>query len=132
MKLILDTHILLWTLTGNQKLPEEARRLISDGENVIYYSIASVWEVEIKHSIGKIAISGKQLSDYCKRAGFKPLEIKEEHIFRLSTLKREENTPRHNDPFDRIMLSQTKTEGFKLLTHDVLISQYNESCVVLV
>jgi PIN domain nuclease of toxin-antitoxin system len=132
MNIILDTHILLWTLTGSSKLSQKARNIISDGDNIVYYSIASVWEVEIKHSIGKISISGEQLADYCKQAGFKPLEIKESHIFRLNTLKRDKTAPKHNDPFDRMILAQAKTENFKFVTHDTLIAQYQEPCVISV
>jgi PIN domain nuclease of toxin-antitoxin system len=60
------------------------------------------------------------------------LEIKEEHIFQLKTLKRDENVPKHNDPFDRIMIAQAKMENFKFITHDMLIEQYNEPCVIKV
>jgi PIN domain nuclease of toxin-antitoxin system len=72
------------------------------------------------------------LVDYCKQSGFYLLEIKEEHIFQLKTLKRDENAPKHNDPFDRIMLAQAKMENFKFITHDMLIEQYNEPCVIKV
>jgi PIN domain nuclease of toxin-antitoxin system len=130
MNILLDTHILLWVLTGSDKLPQKAIDIISDGNNEIYYSIASVWEVEIKNSIGKMPISGEELVDYCRQAGFKLLEIKELHVFRLKTLNRDETAPKHNDPFDRIMLAQAKTENYKFITHDTLISQYNEPCII--
>jgi PIN domain nuclease of toxin-antitoxin system len=129
MNVLLDTHILLWALTESPKLPQQALDIIADDKNNIYYSLASVWEVEIKYSLGKMPISGEELSNYCRESGFRLLEIKESHIFSLKTLKREE-TPKHNDPFDRIMLAQAKVEGVNFLTHDHLISQYNEPCVV--
>jgi PIN domain nuclease of toxin-antitoxin system len=132
MNILLDTHILLWTLTGDQRLPQQAIDIISDMNNKIYYSIASVWEVEIKNGIGKMPISGEMLVDYCKQSGFSLLGIKEQHIFRLKTLNRDINAPKHNDPFDRIMLAQAKTENFKFITHDMLIEQYNEPCVIKV
>lgn len=132
MNILLDTHILLWTLTGSVKLPQQARDIVSDSNNNIYYSIASIWEVEIKNSIGKMPISGENLASYCKQAGFQLLGIQESHIFCLKTLKRDKTAPRHNDPFDKIMLAQAKSGDFKFITHDVLISQYQEPCIIFV
>ena len=132
MNILLDTHILLWALTHDDKLPQQAIDMIIDEKNKIYYSIASVWEVEIKNSLGKISISGEELSRYCEEAGFELLQIKEKHIFKLKTLKRDEGASKHNDPFDRIMLAQSKGEGYKFITHDSLIPFYNETCVISV
>ena len=130
MNILLDTHILLWTLTRDNKLPQHAIDLIADENNKIYYSIASIWEVEIKNSLGKIAITGEELAWYCKEAGFELMQIREAHIFKLKTLKRDENAPKHNDPFDRIMLAQSKEDDCKFITHDSLIPFYNEPCVI--
>ena len=130
MNILLDTHILLWALTRDSRLPQQAMDLITDENNKIFYSIASIWEVEIKNSLGKIAIAGEELAKYCKEAGFELMQIREAHIFQLKTLKRDENAPKHNDPFDRIMLAQSKESGYKFVTHDSLISFYNEPCVI--
>ena len=130
MNILLDTHILLWTLTHDNKLPQQAIDLITDKKNKIYYSIASVWEVEIKNSMGKIAITGEDLAEYCKEAGFELMQIKEAHIFKLKTLKREKGAPKHNDPFDRIMLAQAKEDDYKFITHDLLMPFYNKPCII--
>lgn len=130
MNILLDTHILLWALTHDDRLPQQAIDLIADENNKIYYSIASIWEVEIKNSLGKIAITGEELAKYCKEAGFELMQIRENHIFKLKTLKRDESAPKHNDPFDRIMLAQSKEDGCKFITHDSLIPFYHESCVI--
>ena len=98
MNILLDTHILLWTLTRDNQLLQRAIELITNEKNKIYYGIASIWEVEIKHSLGKIAITGEELADYCKEAGFELMQIREAHIFKLNTLKREKNAPKHNEP----------------------------------
>lgn len=129
---MLDTHVLLWTLARDAKLPQQAIDLIIDKNHKIYYSIVSIWEVEIKNSLGKIAVTGEELSGYCKESGFELMQMKEAHIFKLKTLKREESAPKHNDPFDRIMLAQAKEEGCKFLTHDWLLPFYGESCVIRV
>lgn len=133
MNILLDTHILLWTLTGDSRLPGTAAGMIDDFEkNTIFYSIASIWETEIKNSLGKLPVSGRELSDYCRQAEFELLPIEEKHIFTLSSLKRDSALPKHNDPFDRIMLAQAKAEGYQFLTHDVLITGYQENCVIFV
>ena len=133
MNILLDTHILLWTITGDSKLPEKAVSLIEDIENnIVFYSIASVWETEIKNSLGKLPISGQQLSEYCRETGFKLLSVEEKHIFALNSLERDLSLPKHNDPFDRIMLAQAKVEGYNFITHDSLVAGYNEKCIVFV
>ena len=130
MNILLDTHILLWTLTRDNQLPQRAIELITNEKNKIYYSIASIWEVEIKNSLGKIAITGEELAGYCKEAGFELMQIREDHIFKLKTLKREKNAPKHNDPFDRIMIAQAKAEKMTFITHDSLMSGYEEPCIL--
>ena len=134
MRILLDTHIILWAMNGDTELSEIAGDLISDPSNDVFYSIASVWEVAIKHIAhpDKILISGVQFSENCKKMGFVQLPIKEEHIGLLEKLKRSENSKPHNDPFDRILICQAKSEGLRFMTHDSLIPDYNEECVLSV
>lgn len=91
-----------------------------------------VWEIEIKYGLGKMPISGMKFYENCVAAGYNPLKVEVEHIALLSTLKRSENSPKHNDPFDRMLIAQSKKEGIKFMTHDELIPQYNEDCVLAV
>ncbi len=72
MKILLDTHILLWTLSNDVKLPDKARKLIENEDNEIYYSIASLWEVEIKHLAHPdvMSVSAKEVAKYCEESGF--------------------------------------------------------------
>jgi len=100
--------------------------------NTVFYSIASIWETEIKNSLGKLPISGRELFEYCREAGFELLPIEEKHIFALKSLERDTSLPKHNDPFDRIMLAQAKTERYSFITHDSLVAGYNEECIVWV
>ena len=132
MNLLLDTHILIWALNEDPALPETARELILDPDNVIYYSTVSVWEIAIKHAThpDNVEFTGKELSGYCEEAGFHCLEVKNRHVFALETLKRPEDAPRHNDPFDRILVSQAKAENMVFLTHDSLIPYYGERCIM--
>lgn len=134
MKILLDTHIILWALENNMKLPKQAKEIIESGENQIYYSTASVWEIEIKHMAHpkKMRIDGRGLSKKCQDSGFEMLPVYDRHVYGLETLKRSDNAPSHKDPFDRIMLSQAKTDGLKFITHDSLFAFYNEKCVLVV
>ena len=134
MNLLLDTHILIWAVNDDPALSEKARKMILDPENMIYYSTASIWEVSIKHAIhpDNVTFSGKELSEYCTEAGFQHINITEKHIFALDTLSRPENAPKHNDPFDRILVAQAKSENFLFLTHDSLIPYYEEKFIITV
>lgn len=134
MNVLLDTHIILWAIAGDPNLPKDAHDMISLGENNIFYSMASVWEVTIKHMIHPedMPISGRQFSEYCRRAGYKRLDLCEDHVFALESLHRSENAPKHNDPFDRIMIAQAKIESMLFITHDSQLPFYNEPCVKLV
>ena len=134
MKVLLDTHIALWTLLDSEKLPIEARKLINQENVEPVFSLISMWEIAIKHAINpnKMPISGAQFLDYCTQAGFQQLMVYEEHVLEVEKLKRHENAPSHKDPFDRMLIAQAKAEGIILLTHDSLLSGYNEPCVMTV
>ena len=134
MKVLLDTHILLWALSGDCRLPSDAAKVIADPENTILYSTASLWEVETKHLAhpDKMAWGAAQLDYWCREAGYLPLEIRAEHIFRLKDLRRPDDAPPHKDPFDRILICQAMEEGMGLLTHDSLIAQYDAPCILAV
>ena len=134
MNLLLDSHILIWALTEDARLSRKARQLILDTDNVIYYSAASIWEISVKHTAHpeEIEFSGRELSEYCRQAGYLQLEIKEKHVHALETFERAESAPPHKDPFDRILLAQAKAENMSFLTHDARIPDYNEKCVIQV
>ena len=133
MNCLLDTHILLWALTGDERLPQKALEIICNPENVIYYSFANVWELAIKHAMKKpdIPISPERFDTLCIEAGYRRLAARHEHTFLLQTLKYDKhNAPReHRDPFDRLLLVQAKYENMRFVTHDELIPYYNEPCV---
>ena len=134
MKLLLDTHIILWALDDNPKLPKQAKNLILDIKNDIYYSTASVWETTIKYMAkpDKIHISGSKLSDLCREMEYHMLPITDNHIKTLETLIYHNQHQLHNDPFDRIMIAQAKADGLKFVTHDSKIPFYEEDCILAV
>ena len=131
-EIMLDTHILLWMIFGDEQLSQKARMLIKQNIGRIYYSIASMWEVQIKYMLGKMPLSGIEFMHYCEQSGYHKLPIDDLHVVELAGLVRDEDAPPHNDPFDRIMISQAKAEGFLFLSHDSMLGAYHEPCVIQV
>jgi PIN domain nuclease of toxin-antitoxin system len=121
MKLLLDTHVLLWALTDPQEIDAGARGKIISPENLVYMSLASLWELQIKESIGKLKLP-KDFFDLLEPAGFEPLPVLLGHIKALRRLPLI-----HRDPFDRILVAQAKSEGITLVTRDPEILRYGAS-----
>lgn len=134
MNILLDTHIALWAVADTGKLSREVIELLESAENKVFYSIVSVWEVAIKHRIRpeQMPVPEEEFVRLCQKTGFVHLPIKNEHIFLLKTLERTSTAPKHNDPFDRLLLAQAKYENLKLFTHDSLLPYYGEDCIMYV
>lgn len=132
MNILLDTHIVLWALTDDERLSETARKIILDIDNNIYYSVVSTWEVLLKQSKkdSNLELSPDKFVEYCNEAGFIPLNLYDKHVLKIQSLIRPENAPDHNDPFDRLLLAQAKSENMTFMTHDSLIPFYNEKCIL--
>lgn len=132
MKILIDTHIAIWAVLNDIKLSEKAKEILLDNKNEIFYSTASVWEITIKHMLhpDKIRMNGSLLGKGCEDNGYEVLPILNKHVSALETLKRQENAPKHNDPFDRIMVAQAKAEGMMFLTHDSLIPYYMKPFII--
>ncbi len=134
MKVLVDTHIVLWYLNGDEKLSEQAKQIIDDPNNDIFVSSVSIWEIEIKHIIrpNEMMCSGADVASKCKQAEFIELPLRSGHVKLLHTLNRKAEAPVHKDPFDKILISQAKAEGMTFLTHDSLLADYEEPCVLTV
>ena len=123
MRVLIDTHIALWSLYDSDMLDSPSSRILADPGNEVYVSLASAWEIEIKHSIGKLDVSSEDFISDCKAMGFNLLSINEKHITTLSFLEKTNNG--HKDPFDRMLLSQSVFEGMMFLTEDSKILDYS-------
>ena len=135
MKLLLDTHILIWMHTGDIRLSQKAKDIIGAEDTISYYSAVSVWESDIKHHAhaGDFAFSGEELIRMCNLADLIHLPLTAEHVTLLGSLKYSENAKKpHKDPFDRMLLAQAKSEGMFFMTHDSLIPNYNEDFIISV
>lgn len=133
MRILLDTHIALWYALGDSRLPAKAKDMIRNGARSVHYSVVSVWEIAIKHSIipRKMPVSDERFCAYANGLGFGYVPLSRKHIAALKTLRLAPGAKEHHDPFDRMLLCQAKTEGLVLLTHDALLQGYGEPCVLV-
>lgn len=130
MRLLLDTHIILWALSGSPKLQNKAKRLIENENNEVCISVASIWEIQIKHSKYPDTMpDAATITDLCKKAGYTILNIGCNEIINTSSLKYY-GKEQHKDPFDKLLISTAKTYGLTFLTADSLIPGYRESCIL--
>ena len=120
MKVLIDTHIALWGLYDSDRLSSSSSRILADPVNEVFVSIASAWEIEIKHSIGKLDVPSEDFISDCKAMGFNLLSISEKHISALCKLE-----IRHKDPFDRMLLAQSISEGMSFLTEDSKLLEFS-------
>ena len=121
MKLLLDTHLLLWSAAEPKKLPASARRLIENPRNQPMFSAASLWEIAIKNQLRRkdFSVEPRTLRRGLLDNGYLELPITGEHAVATDTLP-----SLHRDPFDRLLVAQAQVEGILLLTSDEQVAQY--------
>ena len=119
MNLLLDTHVLLWWLDDHPVLKQKYRNVIADGNNLVFLSAASVWEIRIKAALGKLVIPAN-FEEVLNNQDLEPLAITLEHAHGVAQLP-----PHHRDPFDRMLIAQAISEGFTLATQDRTFHQYD-------
>lgn len=123
MILLLDTHLLLWAAYEPRRLPEAARKLIDDETNDLVFSAASIWEVTIKASLGRanFDIDSRVFRRGLLESGYIELPVTSAHATAVADLP-----GIHRDPFDRMLVAQSRVEGFTLLTNDDLVAAYGQ------
>jgi PIN domain nuclease of toxin-antitoxin system len=128
MRLILDTHLLLWAAGRSHRLPKTVRALLEDPANDVFFSAASLWEIVIKSSLRKqdFDVDVAVLRPALTEMGFAELPISGAHAERLASLP-----ALHNDPFDRMLVAQSLAEPLLLLTNDAVLGGYGESVKVV-
>ena len=119
MRLLLDTHILLWWVMGDRRLSKALAAVVADPENDIVVSAASIWEIAIKRSLGRIEVDLDELLSSMNADGFAELPVRFAHTLRLESLPRH-----HDDPFDRLLIAQSIADGRRLVTKDAAILGY--------
>ncbi len=121
MRLLLDTHLLLWAVASSERLSPEARSLIEDPANDVYYSAASVWEIAIKSTLRRkdFRVDVPLLQATFPIMGLVELPVKAAHAVEVTRLP-----PVHRDPFDRLLVAQSLVEPMVLLTNDAVLQRY--------
>ena len=119
MNLLLDTHVLLWALADDPELAGDAREAIIDPSNLVIVSAVSAWEIVIKANLGKLR-APDDLPMQLRRAAFEPLPVTIEHAMAVGELP-----AHHADPFDRLLVAQSRTEELTLVTRDARILDYD-------
>lgn len=121
MKLLLDTHLLLWAAGQPNRLPLAARRLIESTNNELLFSAANIWEVAIKRALGRSDFQAdpRLLRRGLLDNGYSELPILSDHVVAIDSLP-----PIHKDPFDRLLVAQATVEGITLLTADSVVARY--------
>jgi PIN domain nuclease of toxin-antitoxin system len=122
MKVLLDTHAFLWLVTGDDRLSETARQTFLNTKNSLFFSAASLWEICIKKSLGKISLKGgwfKTIQDEMMNNAVQWLPIEMPHCAEVTKLPFY-----HRDPFDRMLIAQAMVQDMQLLSRDTLLSAY--------
>lgn len=119
MRLLLDTHVLLWALSTPEKLPARFRRELDTAQ--VFVSAASIWEVAIKAGLGKLDADPREVLDAVQPSGFELLDVTGTHAARVATLP-----SIHRDPFDRMLVAQALVEPLILVTRDEALTAYGD------
>lgn len=121
MRLLIDTHTLLWYYSGDEALPVNLRRVIGNPGNFCYVSVASLWEITIKIGLGKLSIETplEEFFDFLERNQFWVIPVELNHLLELQALPQH-----HKDPFDRLIIAQALAEKLPIITKDSNFSKY--------
>lgn len=128
MKLLLDTHILLWAAGELGKISKAVRLLLTDSGNRLFFSGASIWEIVIKLQLGRkdFRVDPRRLRKMLIVHGYTELPVTSEHVLRIEQLP-----VLHKDPFDRMLIAQARTEGMSLVTADRAVAKYKDPIVFM-
>lgn len=119
MRLLLDTHVLIWWATDDPKMSQECRSLLSDEYNEVFFSSISIWEVAIKHAKGLLVLSPDLLDVGARGSGLRALSFSSIHAQQVAALP-----DHHQDPFDRALIAQAICEPMTLVSKDRWFSSY--------
>ena len=130
MRVLLDTHYLIWSMYDSSRLPSELVAFLEDENVWVEYSVVSLWECEIKHLKypDQFEFTASDVLYDAQNAGYHMVDLDPMHIFTLGSLEYR-GTYDHKDPFDRILIAQAKSENMLLATHDRRLTDYGEPCV---
>ena len=122
MRLLVDTHVLLWALAQPKRIPKKTRLLLESPDNDVLFSAASLWELAIKVRAGRfdVAIPLDDVTAAAEAMGFVELPVRAAHAVRVATLP-----PHHRDPFDRLLVGQARIEDIPVISEDAQLAAYD-------
>ena len=128
MRLLSDTHVLIWLMVGSPKLTNRCLDLLRSEGCELFFSAASLWEVALKHERkpDKIPVAAEQVERYCRECGIRQVPVRFEHALKICELEKI-----HADPFDRMLVSQALVEGMKLVSHDEDVIAYGDAVIAV-
>ena len=128
MRLLLDTHVLLWALIEPARLRAKARDMLEDPEHEVLFSVASVWEISIKAALGRadFQVAPERIVEAARSSGFLEAPVRSAAALKVATLPH-----RQGDPFDRLLVAQAMTEPASLLTADAQLKVYSEMVILV-
>lgn len=126
-RLLLDTHLLLWWLDGDPRLPQDVMERVRARDAQVFVSQASLWEMAIKWSLGRLQVDLAELERQVPQQGFQWLPIRNRHLLAVAELERDDQ---HRDPFDRLLVCQSRVEPLLLLSCDDKLRRYGPTVVV--
>jgi PIN domain nuclease of toxin-antitoxin system len=127
MRVLLDTNAFLWWVTDDEKLSAKARSIISNSENIIFFSVASAWEIVIKYQLGKLPLpepAKSYIPSRLEHYGFVLITIGMQEVLEISNLENH-----HKDPFDRILIAQGRTKNLPIITADQKFALYDADTI---
>ena len=130
MTILLDTHVAIWFVDGDKRISNRTRALI-ERDSMPCVSVASIWEIAVKHAIRRggtraFHLSGAQAIEHFEEAGFTLLDVTPAHAAEVDNLP-----VQHGDPFDRLLVAQARVEGMRLITHDETMAVYGTDVVIV-
>jgi PIN domain nuclease of toxin-antitoxin system len=128
MRLLLDTHLVLWWEANHPRLPKRVTELVCNDAEAVFVSRASLWEIAIKISVGRLKMDIARFTHNVEQHGFEWLDIKNDHLLAVATLPASDD---HRDPFDRLLVAQSQTEPLVLLTADSVLARYGSTVRVV-
>ncbi|MBZ9655869.1 type II toxin-antitoxin system VapC family toxin [Phyllobacterium lublinensis] len=127
MRLLLDTHIALWMVEGSDNLSAKVVEIAESAENILFVSVAAIWEITIKHAKGNLRLHPREARSAFHLAGLVELPVTGDHAEAVASLPQFAD---HADPFDRIMIGQALYEAMPLITADAKLWRYHPTLVV--
>jgi len=126
MKYLLDTHIILWAALDVRKLSRKAKKILEDPDNILYFSPVSLWEISIKHAKhpDQMPITSERAKELALNMGLVELPVRSRHGVDISNLPEI-----HSDPFDRMLITQARSDGLLLISHDDKVVAYGAGVV---